>query len=48
MAIKLSREATDYLRSILAEDVERQIQAGRGGEPMPAGWTELYNLMIGI
>lgn len=48
MATKLSREATDYLRSFLADEVERHVQAGRGGEPMPSEWTELYNLTIGI
>lgn len=48
MSTKLSREATDYLRSFLADEVERHVQAGQGGEPMPSEWIELYALTIGF
>lgn len=44
--IKLSNEAREYLRSFLADPVEQWIKDGRGGEPMPASWTELHNLTI--
>lgn len=48
MATKLSPEAIDYLRSILAEEVYAQTCDGRENEPMPPEWTELYNLTIGF
>lgn len=44
---KLSPEAIEYLSWMLAAAVEDHVESGLGGEPMPAEFTELYNLTIG-
>lgn len=44
----LSPEAIDYLRSFLDYEVELHVKSGRGAEPMPDEWTELYTLTIGL
>lgn len=44
----LSPEAVETLRRLLAVDVSQQVKDGKGGEPMPSAWIELYNLTIGL
>lgn len=39
---KLSPDAIDLLRKMLAQEVTQQVIDGKGDEPMPTGWTELY------
>lgn len=42
----LSPAAVDLLSRMLATEVTRQVQEGRGDEPMPEEWTELYSLTL--
>lgn len=39
---KLSPDAIDLLRKMLAQEVTQQVIDGNGEEPMPTSWTELY------
>ena len=45
---KLSGEAIDLLRKMLAREVADQVKDGRGEEPMSDHWLELYTLVIGF
>lgn len=44
--MKLSPQALDYLRKMLALEVSAQVKAGQGDEPMPEPWTELHTFAI--
>lgn len=44
--MKLSPEAIDYLRKMLAVEVSAQVEAGQGYEPMPEPWTELHTFAL--
>lgn len=40
--MQLSREAKEFLRSMLSREVEEQVERGLGNEPMSSAWVELY------
>lgn len=42
----LSAEAVDLLSKMLAQEVAQQVRDGRGGEPMPEHWRELFALTL--
>lgn len=44
----LSPEAIDLLQKMLALEVVEQVKDGKGEEPMPEHWLELYALTIGL
>lgn len=48
MDTKLSPEAIDLLRKMLAREVVEQVKDGKGEEPMSDHWLELYSLTIGF
>lgn len=46
--MRLSAEALDLLRKMLAREVVEQVKGGRGDEPMSDAWTDLYFLTLEV
>lgn len=44
--MKLSNEALDLLRKMLAEEVAAQVRRGEGEEPMSPAWSELHLISL--
>lgn len=42
----ISPEARDYLKYLLALAVTREVDGGRGDQPMSPEWTELHSLAV--